>query len=653
MPRGPDRSVDLESVEHSFVVRLGIDAHDGPRIAQAVGMALEQIVSAGEIEDVRAHLPQELRQIFPSSHRSHRAENLGFCAENEACARYQSKKTRVRVAAGCGRGIGPLPLRGIPGDALKGVRGSMTGYVIIAGNDEDANDLYGDVVTSEGFEAVVARDADEARRIIGERGAPRVIIADLEMARNASFRMMRDVQSSFPPGERPAIIASVSRALRTTASDLTDTLGIAEVIARGANPRSVALAIKRALDPKQRDDSKTDKRPPAMLHRARGQSSIKQLLPPPVIQSVAASDDEAIEQVVAAPAAIEKIDDRERLRLARIAAMGLVDELPPDVALQELVLETAEAFDVPIALVSLSLEDTQWFKAHVGLSGLLAESRTIPRDDSFCTHVVESGQPLMVPDAAAHPTFRHNVLVEKGIVGSYAGAPLTSSDGDVLGALCILHPKPAGIDPVRVELLTRVAKRFAGELELRSKARSRALEVIRLTEKLAEERQAHSYSRKTMLQLEGVLAHLDGGVLVMDGGRRVVYANAAAADLLGIAPDRLVGMSYDELVVECSRRTSDPGLLLQKLSVPPDGPFAIAEEVVLDEPRRRLRWSSKPIDLSEGNGQLTLIVDLGEGASVASERPLASGSFAVVLPASASQIPKRASMRPAKKKSRG
>ena len=156
-----------------------------------------------------------------------------------------------------------------------------------------------------------------------------------------------------------------------------------------------------------------------------------------------------------------------------------------------------------------------------------------------------------------------------------------------------------------------------------------------------------------MLQLEGVLAHLDGGVLVMDGGRRVVYANAAAADLLGIAPDRLVGMSYDELVVECSRRTSDPGLLLQKLSVPPDGPFAIAEEVVLDEPRRRLRWSSKPIDLSEGNGQLTLIVDLGEGASVASERPLASGSFAVVLPASASQIPKRASMRPAKKKSRG
>ncbi|HKQ67773.1 MAG TPA: hypothetical protein VJT73_00465, partial [Polyangiaceae bacterium] len=171
MPRGPDRSVDLESVEHSFVVRLGIDAHDGPRIAQAVGMALEQIVSAGEIEDVRAHLPQELRQIFPSSHRSHRAENLGFCAENEACARYQSKKTRVRVAAGCGRGIGPLPLRGIPGDALKGVRGSMTGYVIIAGNDEDANDLYGDVVTSEGFEAVVARDADEARRIIGERGA--------------------------------------------------------------------------------------------------------------------------------------------------------------------------------------------------------------------------------------------------------------------------------------------------------------------------------------------------------------------------------------------------------------------------------------------------------------------------------------------------
>jgi len=44
--------------------------------------------------------------------------------------------------------------------------------------------------------------------------------------------------------------------------------------------------------------------------------------------------------------------------------MGIVDDLPPDEALQRLVQKTAEAFRVPVALVSLILKDRQWFKAY-------------------------------------------------------------------------------------------------------------------------------------------------------------------------------------------------------------------------------------------------------------------------------------------------
>ena len=112
--------------------------------------------------------------------------------------------------------------------------------------------------------------------------------------------------------------------------------------------------------------------------------------------------------------------------------MGIVDDRPPDETLQRLVEDTARAFDVPIALVSLILEDRQWFKAYFGLEGDAAAARGTPREISFCRHVVEGDmcQPLVVPDAAVHPFFATNPLVMSGLVRSYAGAPLVTPAGD-------------------------------------------------------------------------------------------------------------------------------------------------------------------------------------------------------------------------------
>jgi len=36
------------------------------RVARAVGAALEQVISEGEIEDVRSQLPSEMRELFPT-----------------------------------------------------------------------------------------------------------------------------------------------------------------------------------------------------------------------------------------------------------------------------------------------------------------------------------------------------------------------------------------------------------------------------------------------------------------------------------------------------------------------------------------------------------------------------------------------------------
>ncbi|MFX5956589.1 GAF domain-containing protein, partial [Acinetobacter baumannii] len=91
----------------------------------------------------------------------------------------------------------------------------------------------------------------------------------------------------------------------------------------------------------------------------------------------------------------------------------------PDV-LCDLVTELAATlFDTEIALVSLVAENRQWFKSRRGL-----EAPGTPRSQSFCSHVIERDQVMVVLDATQDLRFADNPLVtgEPGI-RFYAGAP--------------------------------------------------------------------------------------------------------------------------------------------------------------------------------------------------------------------------------------
>jgi len=81
---------------------------------------------------------------------------------------------------------------------------------------------------------------------------------------------------------------------------------------------------------------------------------------------------------------------------------------------------------------------------------------------------VQGRQPLVIADAVAHPTFAQNPLVQDGSVRSYAGAPLQTSSGDVLGTLCIIDKRPMSVSPEELDQLVLLARGVAGELELRA-----------------------------------------------------------------------------------------------------------------------------------------------------------------------------------------
>ena len=152
--------------------------------------------------------------------------------------------------------------------------------------------------------------------------------------------------------------------------------------------------------------------------------------------------------------------------MARYDLAGARDEG----ALDDLAAFAAELCAVPIAIVSLVEEQTQFFVARVGL-----DADGTPRSQSFCAHAMHGHQVMEVPDATRDARFVDNPLVTGAPhIRFYAGAPLVSREGVPLGAVCIIDDQPrAGLTPFQTRGLEILAAAAMSRLEARRAARDR------------------------------------------------------------------------------------------------------------------------------------------------------------------------------------
>lgn len=125
-------------------------------------------------------------------------------------------------------------------------------------------------------------------------------------------------------------------------------------------------------------------------------------------------------------------------RLQEIADLGL---LSPDVdpILADVAARAASTLALPVSLVSVVLDEALHVAASHGLDGLwLGETRGHPVEWSFCATSVRTRDAFVVESASTHPEHRTNPLVTQDGVRCYAGVPLISSRGFVLGNLCVV-----------------------------------------------------------------------------------------------------------------------------------------------------------------------------------------------------------------------
>lgn len=95
-------------------------------------------------------------------------------------------------------------------------------------------------------------------------------------------------------------------------------------------------------------------------------------------------------------------------------------------------------FDVPLAYVSLSADNPQWFQTSTGFN---ADPESI--DTSFCSHTIHSTSTFLVPDVAKDKRFiNHPLVVGEPYIRFYAGRSLRHHDNTKLGTLCLVDIQP-------------------------------------------------------------------------------------------------------------------------------------------------------------------------------------------------------------------
>lgn len=171
-------------------------------------------------------------------------------------------------------------------------------------------------------------------------------------------------------------------------------------------------------------------------------------------------------------------------RLAALDGFGILDT-PAEPGFDSIVELAAQICETPVALVSLVSHNRQWFKARIGF-----EACETDLNSSVCAFALVEPDLLIVPDLSKDPRTRANPLVtgEPGI-RFYAGAPLRTAGGGVVGSLCVIDgvPRPQGLTPQQAAGLRNLGRQVMAQLELRSAIADRDAAIA--SRQLAEAKQ--------------------------------------------------------------------------------------------------------------------------------------------------------------------
>ncbi|MBW4637320.1 MAG: GAF domain-containing protein [Gloeocapsa sp. UFS-A4-WI-NPMV-4B04] len=156
------------------------------------------------------------------------------------------------------------------------------------------------------------------------------------------------------------------------------------------------------------------------------------------------------------------LPNNEAARLKALCQCEILDT-SQDKAFDDITRLAADICGTPIALITLIDTERQWFKSKVG-----ADITENPLHVGFCPFVIQKGDSLIIPNTLADEQYATNpVVVSTPYVRFYAGVPLTTADGHILGTICVIDYVPHELSPKQIEALQALSRQVMTQIELR------------------------------------------------------------------------------------------------------------------------------------------------------------------------------------------
>jgi multidrug efflux pump subunit AcrA (membrane-fusion protein)/GAF domain-containing protein len=270
---------------------------------------------------------------------------------------------------------------------------------------------------------------------------------------------------------------------------------------------------------------------------------------------------------------------REAERLAALARYGAAAE-GREAAFDDLARLAARLCGAPIGYVALLDTARQWLK---GVEGIAEASLACPRDAAFCDETLANDRLTVIEDLSAHPRFAsHKLVAGPDGMRFYAGQPLRTEDGHVLGTICVLDRRPRTLDAAQREGLASLATHVVDELELRRQSADLASARARLMESEARLAETHDL---LSLDYATALDAMDGGVLTLGADGRITTLNRAGAEMLGLDAEAARGSTLAEILADIEGADAFVDAVLAPLA----GDEAPGEPIELGARRVQLR----------------------------------------------------------------
>ncbi|MEH2195858.1 MAG: GAF domain-containing protein [Nostoc sp.] len=227
--------------------------------------------------------------------------------------------------------------------------------------------------------------------------------------------------------------------------------------------------------------------------------------------------------------------DTEMARLQALRQYQILDTEPEE-AYNNLAQLAAFICGTSISLVNFIDENRQWFKAKVGL-----DISEMPQCIGLSYLCQEQRQIVVIPDTLADEKLANNpVVTGYPFVRFYAGVPLITPKGDMVGTLCVIDQVPKELSQKQVEALVALGSLVIDQLELRRYVN----EVSQVTEKLMVQEQAAT------ARINNLLESITDGFFALDKKWRFNYINGQAERLLQKNQNELLGKNIWEVFPE-------------------------------------------------------------------------------------------------------